>query len=394
MKKAPYIFWLASWYPTRLDPYPGDFIQRHAKALALYHPVHVLHIAKDENGSITKNIVIEETTSDNLRETLIYYHPPRTGLTLVDRMISHVSFIKVGKKFIRDKVASEPSVLMHVHVAMRHGLLAQWAKKTSGINYVITEHWTGYYREAYPKHLPSKFYWAAAKSIFKQASFFYPVVKLMGELINNTITVIPYKPVSNAVDTTLFYPAKEKMNVDETFQFIHVSTLSYQKNIEGLLRVMERCSLQNLPVHFTLVGPASGDVLKQVNSSTALLKVTTLTGALQYNEVAEQMRSAHALLMFSRYENQPCVILEALCCGLPVISTNVGGIAEVIDESNGILISNEDEEQLYNAIIAMLASYAYFNREQIAAKARQAFSYETIGMQLLTNYQHDMPAYF
>jgi glycosyltransferase involved in cell wall biosynthesis len=189
----------------------------------------------------------------------------------------------------------------------------------------------------------------------------------MGELINETITTIPYKPVSNSVDTTLFYPENIKADPTRQFEFVHVSTLSYQKNTEGLLRVIERYAATHTNVHFTFVGPASTELVDIIFKSPILTKSITLTGALPYNLVAEQMRKAHSLIMFSRYENQPCVILEALCCGLPIISTNVGGIAEVINRENGILIESEKEDQLFDAIETMRNSYSSFNIQYIAA---------------------------
>jgi glycosyltransferase involved in cell wall biosynthesis len=395
MQKVPYILWLASWYPTKLDAHPGDFIQRHAKALALFHPVHVLHIAKDEHGEITSDILIEENIEGNLHETIIYYHPLKTGWSLIDRLISTRKFLEIGKGMIRRAFADHSNMFIHVHVAMRHGLLARWGKRALGIEYVITEHWTGYDRTTHPQQLrPSTWFWIATKEIFKGASYFYPEVKRVGELINQTIASIPYKPVSNSVDTSLFYLQKEKVPTIQTFHFIHVSTLSYQKNIEGILRVIERCAKQKEDMHFTLIGPASDQVIAQVNTSPSLAGAVTLTGALPYHVVAEYMRIAHSLLMFSRYENQPCVILEALCCGLPVISTNVGGIAEVIDKSNGRLIASENEDELYAAIHTLIEHYNQFDLAHIAEKSRDQYSYETIGKQMLAYYQQDMPQFF
>jgi glycosyltransferase involved in cell wall biosynthesis len=86
-------------------------------------------------------------------------------------------------------------------------------------------------------------------------------------------------------------------------------------------------------------------------------------------------------------KNLPCVIIEALCCGLPVISTNVGGIPELIDESNGILIKNEDEDALLHSMQQLYLSYKNYDRHQIAETAQKNFSYQTVGEQIHDAYR-------
>lgn len=395
MQKQPSILWLASWYPTKLDPFPGDFIQRHAKALALYYPVHVLHIAKDGDGVITSSELTENFASGKLTETIHYYHPPATGIGILDRLISTWRFLNAGKKLISEHVKKNPQLFIHVHVAMRHGLLAVWAKKKYDINYVLTEHWAGYNYSEFPVTLrPSKWFWIATKRIFSKANFFYPEVKRVGELVNETIHPIAYKPVSNTVDTSLFYQESNKTDPKSQFQFVHVSTLSYQKNIEGILDVIEKISFAKEAVHFTLVGPASPEIMQRVQGSPTLSRSITITGPLSYEQVAAQVRKSHCLLMFSRYENQPCVILEALCCGLPIISTRVGGIVEVVDSSNGLLIESENKDQLTQGIETMIRTYDRYDPASIAQRSASLYSFETIGAQILAYYKEDLTGYF
>ena len=111
-----------------------------------------------------------------------------------------------------------------------------------------------------------------------------------------------------------------------------------------------------------------------------------LKGEINYSEVAVELQQADALLMFSRFENSPCTIIEALCCGLPVIATSVGGIPELIDESNGLLITSEDNAALSGAMENLRMNYALYNRKKIAEHARGRFSYTVIGKKMDTIY--------
>src|SRR5207249_7694772 len=111
-------------------------------------------------------------------------------------------------------------------------------------------------------------------------------------------------------------------------------------------------------------------------------KNISFTGLISYQQVAGTLKQCNALVMFSRFENLPCVIIEALCCGLPVVSTNVGGIPELIDESNGILINSEDEDALLDAMKSVYLNYNRYNRHGISMSAQKNFSYQTVGKQI------------
>ena len=99
------------------------------------------------------------------------------------------------------------------------------------------------------------------------------------------------------------------------------------------------------------------------------------------------MQQADALVHFSNYENLPCVINEALCCGLPVISSVVGGIAELVNSSNGVLIAPGDTNALTNALQDFLQQKTSYHKTEIAATAANQFNEHIIGKQLLDWYR-------
>ena len=83
--------------------------------------------------------------------------------------------------------------------------------------------------------------------------------------------------------------------------------------------------------------------------------------------------------MFSRFENFPCVIAEAMATGIPVISTNVGGIAEHVSALNGLLIANENVNELALALEKVAKGFVQFDQEQISSYTQAHFSYQKVG---------------
>ncbi|MCK5637765.1 MAG: hypothetical protein KAH67_03580, partial [Flavobacteriaceae bacterium] len=77
-KKKLHILFLNSWYPSKVLPNNGDFIQRHAEAVALKHRVTAIHVITDQN--ITKN-TIEDSNLNGVRTLIAYLKPYNSKFT-------------------------------------------------------------------------------------------------------------------------------------------------------------------------------------------------------------------------------------------------------------------------------------------------------------------------
>jgi glycosyltransferase involved in cell wall biosynthesis len=187
--------------------------------------------------------------------------------------------------------------------------------------------------------------------------------------------------ISNVVEIPLFNE-RDTLSVTRKFRFIHISTMMFQKNPEGLLRVFKIFNCLYPNTFLQLVGPFPEHLPSYAKSIGLTENEIEFKGPVSYLEVAALLKSANSLVLFSRYENLPCVILEAFCCGLPVISTRVGGIAEVVNETNGILIDSENEDQLLEAFKHIYLNYKQYNSKIIADAAKQSFSYEAVGKEI------------
>ena len=110
-------------------------------------------------------------------------------------------------------------------------------------------------------------------------------------------------------------------------------------------------------------------------------------GLKEKEELAALMRQADFQVLFSRFENLPVVILESYASGVPVLSTDVGGIYERMDESLGLLIASEDEEALLEKLNFMIDNRHNYDSRHIRQYAEKHFSKEVIGQSLFDVYQ-------
>jgi glycosyltransferase involved in cell wall biosynthesis len=378
------VLWLASWYPGKTHATNGDFTERQAKAVSLLVPVAVLFVTKDEQLPAGK-YVMDKAVDGNLVVYRVYYGKTRWGGWL-EKLLSLKRFWQLQKKHIGAIMAEQgrPDVV-HVQVAMKAGIGALYLKKKHGIPFVVTEHWTGYYpassNSLYSQHGLFK---KLNKQILQQADAFLPVSAHLGQTVNKYFVQKPFSIIPNVVDTSLFYYQQQ---VPCKFRFIHPSYLNYQKNPEGILQACKLAADAGCIFELQFVGPQDEALIVLAGKLGLGAGFVSFIPEVSYPEVAKLMQSSSALLLFSRFENLPCVVLEALCCGLPVISTNVGGLPEVIDEHNGILVQNEDIEALAAAMQQMVNNSVMHNRAAIAQKAREQFSYQVVANQFVAIYK-------
>lgn len=371
------VLWLCSWYPSKLEPFNGDFIQRHAYAAALYNNIHVIHLAGDTTGKTkTSETVIQQ--QGNLTEQIVYYKKKTSAW---GRFRAHYRWLFLFRKALRNYIVRNGMPdLVHVQVPMKAGIIGLWMKRKHGIPYVITEHW-GIYNDTERLNYAGrgKTFQYYTRKIFGQATKFISVSKYLAEGVNRLVAKKEYEIVPNAVNTDLFF-YKEKPATP--FRFIHVSNMVPLKNTEGILRAFKLFIDSGGNAGMVMVGDTDAAIRKYAAELALPADKIFFRGEVSYEQVAREMQQVDCFVLFSNIENSPCVIGEALCCGLPVIATNVGGVPELVNEGNTLLIDPKDETALAAAMHQMINNYSGFNREQIAATAKDQFSYEVIGKKI------------
>lgn len=377
------ILWLVSWYPNETDPFTGDFIKRQAEAVSALQPLKIIFVGKKTRNSVADqtDLPVQDNNVESLQEFILYDPtiensiPGSKIVSLYRYFKKHLGIIRLLKKY------GELPDLIHVHVTMKAGLVALYLKWKYKIPYVLTEHWTGYYPEAkYSLFKKSYFFRYCTKLILKKADRFLPVSKSLGNLVNRYWAHIPFQIIPNCVNTRLFFHYTG--GFIHGFRFIHISSLTYPKNPEGIIRAFIKLLKLGVRADLVLVGPLNPSLTEFISASGLAPDSIHCTGEVSYEQVGIELRNSSALVMFSHYENMPCVILEALCSGVPVIATLVGGIPEVVHKENGILINPGDEDALTGAMTEMIREYQEYDKDKISAEAAAQFSYKTIGEQI------------
>ena len=169
--------------------------------------------------------------------------------------------------------------------------------------------------------------------------------------------------IYNGVHTDVFHPrdqaeARRELGLDPAANvFLFVGNFLPVKNPALLVRAFARYR-ETSGDHTSVLlmagkGPMQAEMAALADSLGIAASVRQ-TGPLTSRQIAQHMTAADALCLSSVNEGLPNVILEAMACGLPVLSTNVGGIAEVIDESRGVLVPEGELAPYAAALLRVL----------------------------------------
>ena len=390
-KERKHIVFLARWYPHRYDPMFGLFVQRHAEAAALFNDITVIYCQQIESqsrdASITpkkkeqyvtdtsnhKKFEIVRTNENNVDTIRVYYKKPKNKiLSLIRFYRANMMALKIG----RDK--SRPYDLIHVHILTRLGVIAWMQKLLHKTPYIITEHWSRYLPGNDFSGFLRKFF---TKIVVRNAKLVTTVTENLANAMKaHGLKNDNYVTLPNVVNLDMFHISEK--NTDATSHvptIIHISCFEDKsKNISGLLESLKIVDEKGIDFQCTLIGEGMDfEMMKQKAESLQLINKVSFTGLLEGQALADELASGDFLVLSSNYENMPVVILEALAS--PVVSTNVGGIKEMIDETKGILVEPRNQEALAEAIIKMIETYKNYDANYLRNSVIEKYGYESVG---------------
>ncbi len=129
-------------------------------------------------------------------------------------------------------------------------------------------------------------------------------------------------------------------------------------DIETALRAFARFRDRYPQAAIKIVGSGSDEKRLRRMAADEGIEGVTFTGRVERADMARLFDEADIFLNASVIDNMPVAIIEAFYCGLPVVTTNAGGIPYIVrDRENGLLCAMRDVEALAQALVAVMEDH-------------------------------------
>lgn len=359
------ILHLAKWYPNKVEPLLGIFIQKHIQSVQESYDHKVISIY--QTNTIISNIY-RKVNYLNSTEEVVFYH--KKGLLNKIRVL-----YKVWKE-----IKNFQAHLIHAHVMGWTSTLAYFLSKTSQTPFLISEHWSGYHKKGY----------AQLKSISK-------ILRKKSAKKANKISVVShflkedmlkcgikgnYTIIENVVDGIPLEIEKNK-----SFSYVFAGDLIQEtKNVKGIIEAFSEVLKYHKDIKLEIIGDGKDlKTFKAISNRLKLNNHVSFHGNRNNDYVINTLSQSHVLILNSYFETFSVICAEALLCGIPVISTKCGGPESFLNNKTGILIDLDNKKQLITAMICMINNYNQYEPEKLKSIAHQ-FSIDNIGKKINQEY--------
>ncbi len=195
-------------------------------------------------------------------------------------------------------------------------------------------------------------------------------------------------------------PARAILNLVETdkFQFrqrqplrpLFLSNRNFESHygVDRVLRAFKIIQSEQPDARLTVAGDGPERRSLENLARELELRNVTFTGRIDHDQVPALYDGSDIFLNGSEIDNQPLSILEAFACGLPVVTTNAGGIPDIVDhEQTGLVVKRGDYQSLANNARRLLDDEALGQRlVQQAREECRKYSWEPLRDQWLAVY--------
>lgn len=297
--------------------------------------------------------------------------PPRNEprhSVITDAGLDQVTSYDVAK--FSDIIREFQPDLIHAHFAKEATQKARELSLEIGVSYCFTAHGYDIHRKP-----PPDFYERAmgARAVITVSKANANYIAETFRVPETHIHVVPC-----GIDISYFCPPRQSEARGGISLIVCIARLVEVKNLPLLLQA---CAiLRRRKIDFRCVmagdGPLREQLLKQ-RENLQLDDLVEMPGALKQSEVLSYWQRASIGVLTSDNEGMPICLMEAAACRVPVVSTGVGGIPELVQDGvTGLLCGRGDAKEIARALEFLLSDHELRSRMGAAARIRaeQQFS--------------------
>jgi glycosyltransferase involved in cell wall biosynthesis len=360
----------------------GTFFEEQARALMkLGHKVGIIF----PEFSSLRNLFSEKEVFDEfyLDDGLPTYTINVQSKVPRMRKLSYWIFSRAVNKVFEEYISQygKPD-LIHGHSLFFGGIAAYYIGIEHNIPLVITEHLTAFIMGTIDnkedRDLSCEIYSSVDAALIVSSNFKSDLEKELS-LKKGTFRV-----VHNMVADLFFESFHPKPFVPgDEFIFFTNSFLLPRKNhkliFDALKILMEKKYKVKLRVGGD--GPLMNE-LKTYAMKHGIEKNIEFIGGIIRLQVKQVMDDCHAFLLASFYETFGVVLIESLACGRPVIVTDSGGPRDIVNDSNGIIVSEFNAIKLATAMEKVMNNYSNYDQQAISKNCFDNFNEGRIAKEL------------
>ncbi|HEV3404383.1 MAG TPA: glycosyltransferase [Gaiellaceae bacterium] len=370
------VLFLTASYPVPEQPLLGIFVKEHARAAARHAEVAVAHIDRNDH---VRRIHIADGGDDEFPSVRARYPASPAPLSYASNIAAAgLAYRRLGREgFVPD--------VIHAHFFLA-AVPAVLLGRLLGKPVVVTEQWSVFLPDDPMSLSPTMR--RVARFAFEHADVVMPVSSALRDGIISLGTKTDFRVVPNVVDTARFHPAVDGTRNGAPRRLIGIGALYEAKGWEYLIEAIALVARTRRDFQLDLVG--DGLQRGELEALVARLGVTELVafhGWLPKEEVAERLRDSDVFVITSRYDSNPCAVIEALASGVPVVGTAVGGIPDMVADGLGLLAKPRDPESIARQIEAALDEPEAWDRAAIARTARERYGIESVGRSFASIYE-------
>lgn len=200
-----------------------------------------------------------------------------------------------------------------------------------------------------------------------------------------------YENVGNLIHERFQFLPKEQTHKKRLITIGAHHFLKDQKTIIKALSILDK--QLKFTIDFVWIGfnAWGGDYENEIKSLFADAKLKniaiTLIPLANRDEIVLQLQTSDAFVFSSLSEGMPVSVLEALACGLPVFTSNCGGVDELIDDTNGAIYQIKDYNKLANLLLNFIEGKKQFDNLLISNAVIERFGTEAFKLKIIKIYQ-------